>query len=472
MNAASGVAPHVAAVFPRGEAIRNFVYTGAMDEVRASARLTILSVLPSTDVADDLRRHADAVVELREVPERWPVRFSRELLDLAHGRWLWSAAAQERWRLRDAEATTAASKAKRVLKKALAVPLATRGGVERLSSLERVTSRALRNTDEYTALFTRHRPSLVFNGSHVHSRVAVQAVQAAQWLGIPTATFIFSWDNLTSQGRVLPAYDHYLVWSEAIRDQMLDIYRKVTPSQITVTGTPQFDFHFRPEYHWTRQEFCARVGADPTRPIVLYSTGMANHMPGEPRIVEGIADMLRDDPSLRDAQLLLRVYPKDLTGRFDDLRARRDDILFQKVPWEPRWLTPKADDAFLLTNSVRHADVGINVASTMTLELCMFDRPVVNVGYNPPGMDIAPVDYRRYYEFDHYRPVIESGAVMLAASETDMRSMLRRALSNPGEQRDARRSLIARMFGATLDGRSSHRCAEALLALASAPPPR
>ena len=67
-----------------------------------------------------------------------------------------------------------------------------------------------------------------------------------------------------------------VVWNAQLRDQLVAIYDEVSPAQVTVTGTPQFDFHFRREFHWTRAEFCRRVGADPTRPLVLYSTGMAN----------------------------------------------------------------------------------------------------------------------------------------------------------------------------------------------------
>jgi hypothetical protein len=461
----------IVAILPRGEAIRTFVYSGTLDEVRTAARVSLLSVLPSPDVADLLRARADDLIELRDIPERWPVRFTREMLDLAHGRWLWTKASQERWMLRDAEANTPASRLKRLVKTSVARAFATRGGVRSLSRFERSVSRALRDSDEFTRLFERTRPSLVFNASHVHSRVAVQAVQAAQWLGIPTATFIFSWDNLTSQGRVLPEYDHYLVWNEEIRDQLLRIYDNLRPSQVTVTGTPQFDFHFRPELHWSREHFCGSVGADPGRPIVLYTTGMPNHMPGEPRFVEGIADMLRDSPDrYRLAQLLVRVYPKDTTGRFDELRARRPDILFQRVPWEPNWLTPLEEDAHVLTNTLRHCAVGINVASTITLELCMFDKPAINVGYNPPGVDIRPVDYPRYYFFDHYRPVVESGAIMLAGSEEQMRTMLARALNDPGEQREAREALVRRMFGNTLDGLSAHRCARRLIELATGQP--
>src|SRR5262249_11306894 len=281
---------------------------------------------------------------------------------------------------------------------------------------------------------------------------ALPAVKAARWLGIPTAAFIFSWDNLTSQGRIIPSYDFYIVWSDAIREQLLRIYPYVRREQVVVTGTPQFDFHFRPEFQWSREEFCRAVCADPARPIVLYSTGMPNHMPGEEVIVERIAGILGELRTPEAPQLLVRVYPKDRTSRFDDLRRRRGDILFQDVPWEPNWLTPHISDCYLLTNTLRHVAVGINVASTVSLELCMFDKPVINVGYNPPGVDISPIDYRRYYQFDHYRPVVESGAVEVAVSEDDLRDKLRNALSEPERRSEHRSRLLRGMFGSTLDG--------------------
>ena len=461
-----GDRPRLAVILPRGEAIRNFVYTGALDEVAREAEVTLLSVMPSGDVQDLLCARYQNVLQLREIRERRIVGSIREILDTAHGRWLWSKAAQERWRLRDLEANTSGLRLKRWAKKFACYPFTNPAGLDLLSRIERISSRRLRTTDEYVRLFRELKPSLVFNGSHVHSRVAIQAVQAAQWLGIPAATFIFSWDNLTSQGRIIPLYDYYLVWNEMIRDQLLQIYGSIRQEQVIVTGTPQFDFHFRREFYWTREEFCARVGADPSRPIVLYSTGMANHMPGEPQIVEAIGAMLREMTDLGPPQLLVRVYPKDLTGRFEETRRRNPDILFPEVPWEPAWLTPKIEDAYLLTNTLRHVAAGVNVASTISLELCMFDKPVINVGYNPPGLDVSPVDYRRYYEFDHYRPVVESGAVMLAGSESEMREMLRRALVEPQTESGRRRALIKKMFGNALDGYSGVRVAGSLLQVA------
>jgi hypothetical protein len=464
----------IVAILPRGEAIRNFVYTGAVEEAARNAEIDILSVVPSSQIGDLLRERYPSVTELSPVGEHRLVGMVRDLLDMAHGRWLWSEAAKERWRLRDEEAHTRALWLKRTLKKGLCYPFASRVGLALLSKAETASSRWLRTTDEYVHLLERLQPTLVFNASHVHSHIANPVIHAARELGIPTAAFIFSWDNLTSQGRIMPPYDYYLVWNEAIRDQLLEIYDSVAPHQVFVTGTPQFDFLFRPEYSWSREEFCRRVGADARRPIVLYSTGMPNHMPDEPAIVEGIADVVRGMTDLGPPQLLVRVYPKDQTGRFGDLARRRPDILFPKVPWEPEWQTPTLEDAYLFTSTLKHSAVGINIASTVTLELCMLDKPVINVSYQPGERTggYAHVDYRRYYQFDHYRPVVQSGAVTVASSEEEMGDLLRAALVDPGRHGDQRRSLIATMFGAKLDGYSAVRVADRLVRLAEVGSPK
>jgi hypothetical protein len=164
--------------------------------------------------------------------------------------------------------------------------------------------------------------------------------------------------------------------------------------------------------------------------------------------------------------LLVRVYPKDKTGRFEAVKRRSPDILFPEVPWEPAWLTPNLEDSYLLTNMLRHASVGVNVASTISLELCMFDKPVINVGFNPHGIDTELVDYARYYEFDHYRPVVASGAVKVVSSKEELSAMLKQALANPSTGRAERLNLVRSMFGDTLDGCSSERVAQTLISLA------
>lgn len=456
----------IVALIPRGEVIRNFVYSGTFGALSADADLNLLTIEANREIDAALREQFGTTFPLVENPERWVVRFQREILDLSHNRWVWSRAAQERHRLRDAEAVTIAEKSKRFVKKSLALPFANRAGLDFLGSLERTSSRLFRPDRHYEELYRELKPTLVFNGSHVHSRNAIQAVQAAQWMGIPTATFIFSWDNLTSQGRITLPYDHFLVWNQSLKRQLLEMYDWIREDQVFVTGTPQFDFHFDPKYYLDRHEYCRSVGADPARPIVLYTTGMANHMPGEPEIVEQIADMLNKRSGDARPQLLVRVYGKDRTGRFDELKGRRRDILFPDVSWESSWLTPKPEDSPALVNALRHCSLGINVASTVSLELCMFNRPVINVGYNPESVPTEVLSYADYYEFDHYRPIVESGAVSVAHDPDEMRRLINEALDAPDARLCERTKLIRKMFGSTLDGRSHLRVAEVLLELA------
>lgn len=456
----------VVALIPRGEVIRNFVYTSCLNQVAEQAKLSLLTISPNAEMNRMLRAQFENVRELENLNEQWLVRFEREILDMAHGRWLWSNAARERWRRRDSEATTLRQQSVRTVKKIASYPFASRAGLRTLSKIERASSRWLRTTDLYLDLFKQLKPSLVFNGSHIHSRVATQAVQAAQWLGIPTTTFIFSWDNLTSQGRIMLPYDYFLVWNETLRKQLLEMYEWIRPEQVFVTGTPQFDFHFRTEFHWSREEFCSFAGADATRPIILYTTGMANQMPNEPEIVEDIANILNEFDCSCRPQLLVRIYPKDLTGRFEELKNRRKDILFPPVAWEAAWLTPKYEDSYALVNALRHAALGINVASTISLELCMFDKPVINVGYNPQSVSQETVSYADYYEFDHYKPIVESGAVRVARNREQMKDFIFQGLATPSEFTRERQALIEKMFGSTLDGKSGSRVANKLLELA------
>ncbi|MBX7060243.1 MAG: UDP-N-acetyl glucosamine 2-epimerase [Pyrinomonadaceae bacterium] len=456
----------VVAIVPRGEVMRNFVHSGCFEKIAESCELSLLTVVQDAGISNSSGQAYATQYPLDHVVERWPVRFQREILDMAHGRWIWSAAARERWRIRDREARSIRDKTFRWLKKIIAAPFSNPIGLKILSRSERLSSRMFMSSDRYAELFRSIRPSLVFNGSHIHSAIATPAVQAAQWLGIPTATFIFSWDNLTSQGRILLPYDYFLVWNEELKRQLLEMYPWIKPENVYVTGSPQFDFHFRPEFYLSREQFCEEIGADPGRPIVLYSTGMANHMPSEPEIVESIADLLLEYSEEQRPQLLVRVYAKDLTGRFDELRERRRDVLFQRVRWNAEWLTPTPEDSFGLVNALRHASVGINIASTISLELCMFDKPVINVGFDAPGQNDLELRNALFYSYEHYRPLVESGAVQVAYSIEEMRTLLRDALRVPQKAQNERRQLIDRMFGQTLDGQAAHRIAAKLIDLA------
>ncbi len=122
-----------------------------------------------------------------------------------------------------------------------------------MTRLEQRASLRTSDTREFEAAVRAHPPDLVFNCSHIHGIAGELPLKVAHRMGIPTAGFIFSWDNLTSRSRIFVPYDHWLVWHEGMKRQLLEIYPEIPPERVHVTGTPQFDYHFKPEYDLGRR---------------------------------------------------------------------------------------------------------------------------------------------------------------------------------------------------------------------------
>ncbi len=465
---ASGERPHVVLVVPRGEAVRNFLYSSTLDHLAAKARVTVLSVVDDPSFSARFSDRAERVLPLAEHAQHPLTARLRTLTENAHDRWLWSKVAQNNWELRDRRAAERGERFSRLLVKAAARTLGNRPTLEALTRLEQELAWRLRPTREFDRLFAELRPDLVFNGSHIHGMAGELPLRVAHRMGIPTAGFIFSWDNLTSRSRIFVPYDDYLVWHQGMERQLRSIYPHVPAERVHVTGTPQFDFHLRPELELSRAELAELVGIDPARPYVLYTTGIDNHFYQEHLHVETVIRLLAELPLEPRPQLVVRTYVKGTSAEMLAIGERGlPGVVFPPVLWEPRWQTPLPEDLRIYSNLLRHAAMGINAASTVSLELILFDKPVINLDFDPPGSGLPwCLGYSRHIHLDHYWPVAESGAVMVARSVDDVRAMLHRGLTAPAADQAARRRFLAETFGPTLDGRSGERVAATLLALA------
>ena len=213
-------------ILPRGEAIRNFLYSDTLTHLSQHADVTLLSVVGGS-IVDRLRSGPEQLLELTYYAPHPAVAHLRGLIDLAHFRWLSSEVARETLKRRVTEAPDYATGVKRRIVNALTALAANRPSLELLDSIERRVSWKLRPTDYFAQLFRELRPSVVFNGSHIHGPAAEEPLRAAHHLGIPTAGFIFSWDNLTSRGRILAPYDYFFVWNKGMKDQLLRLYPRI-----------------------------------------------------------------------------------------------------------------------------------------------------------------------------------------------------------------------------------------------------
>jgi hypothetical protein len=463
--------PHIVMVVARGEAVRNFIFSDTLRTLSQSARVTLLSRVEHGESITHARPFVDAVFPLNDYRPASLVAFFHDTIHTAHYRWMWTEAVKYYWgRHDDRVRGNAWEFFKLWLARFFSIPFANRPMLKLGTKIDRWLHWQFRPTRDFDTLFNQLQPDLVFNCSHIHGPQADLPVLVAHALGIKTAAFLFSWDNLTSRSRILVPYDHFLIWTEGIKREFHGLYPEVDPSRVTVTGTPQFDFHFDLRFELGREELCQRVGLDASRLFILYTTGMNPDFSDEHRTVRAVIDYLQTFKKEERPQLLVRTYIKGNSPEMlvlgEEMRGH-PDVVFPPILWEKQWVMPLHEDLYVYSNLLRHCVLGINGASTVTLELMMMDKPVINLAFEPPGSTLPHyMRFSRHIDYEHYRPVAASGGVMVARSVDELKQMILRGLAQPEADREARARFVSAMFGSTLDGGSGRRAAQTLLEIA------
>ncbi|MGD9901843.1 MAG: hypothetical protein AB7U83_00130 [Vicinamibacterales bacterium] len=439
-------------LLPDGVGVRNFLLTAFVRDMSQVDDVWMLDVVPE-HLQPVYRPHAGRARSARLSPYTESVAAAGLRYALAYAHMFWADTRAMRFSLglgtRGSWKTRGMHRAAR-LAGALA---ASRRGIRLLARAHAAVVARSSNVAGYERLFREIRPDVLFC-SHQRPPVVIPAVIAARSLGIPTATFIFSWDNLCGKGRIPAPFDHFLVWSAHMRDELRTYYPDVPADRIHVVGTPQFDFYADPALAWSREEFFARIGADPARPLVCYSGGDIGNSPEDQHHLRLLVEHVRAGRIRRDTQVLLRPAPVDDGSRFAAVCRDHPDVIVRQPEWvrtgTHNWdqILPLPADARFLANLTRHADVNVNLGSTMTLDFAIHDRPVVNVAFDvasPPPFGTPLWDH--HYRFEHYRPVIELGAARFARSSEEMAEQVQAYLDDPGLDRDGRRRLVDLQLG-------------------------
>jgi hypothetical protein len=343
---------------------------------------------------------------------------------------------------------------------------ANRDDFPRLEHREReILLRTYPHAGEYECRLRSHGADLVVSTlPHAHEEAPPAIV--ARHLGIPVAAWINSWDNLTSKPAYYTGYDHYFLWSERMRSDLLHYYPEAAGATVDVTGVPHFDWYRQEALRMTREELCARYGFDPRRPLVFYGTATPHLAPAEHLVVQRLAQDLQEAEALGFPQLLVRLHPGEAGGRFQDWRPGPAVALQQPGQRGHGSLgaycpTPQENREFV--SSIAHADVVVNLASTLTLDAALCDRPVVNIAFDLSSDRSFQAAIDEYYTaYDHYRTVAETRAVRLARSPAELMNAVETYIRDPALDREGRRRLVDLWCG-PFDGASGRRLALALL---------
>lgn len=432
---------------PDGIGVRNFILSPFLKRQAAAGDVHVVHQIPSNLLPmyqaglQDVHWHEFS--PYRETPASFTLRYG-----LAYAQMYWADTKSMRYHLRRVSAhgswrTKAADRAARVLGRLAASP----AHIKRLERWHCAVRRRKPEVDRWKRLFEQLKPSVLFC-SHQRPPIILPAVLAARECGLPTATFIFSWDNMTSKGRIAVPFDHYLVWSDLMRQELLRYYPDVAANQVHIVGTPQFDPYADESVRWSRDEFFSRIDGDPNRPLICFSGNNSVNGKEDPHQLRVLLEFIRSGRVKANPQVVLRPAPTDSGRRFDALRRDYPELLYAPPAWtnqRDEWdqVLPEPHDIPLLANLILHSDLNVNFGSTMTLDFAVHDKPVVNAAFDvtsPYAFGMPCYDYCMQY--DHYRPVAELQSSRFARTEDQLAEYVNLYLANPAIDREGRRRLV------------------------------
>lgn len=335
-------------------------------------------------------------------------------------------------------------------------------------------------------LFERYRPDLVITGSPGYYRPDEVVLQEAARRGVPSVAVIYGWDNPTTKGYKAVEPNLVVAWSERMRREVVR-YHDVAPDRVVVGGVPHWDHYLAEAGLPAREEFFDRLGLDPGRRLVVFAlfVPFTHDFPNR-ELSEALAEATAGGELGDDVQLVIRVHPNAMRPAarqdreaIEAITARHEHVFVNLPETIAEDLDhPSPEDARVLGGLIKHADVLVNVFSTTTLEACLVDTPIVMVGPTAHLRDVdeqaATGSLARIEDFQHLRPVVDSGAARIARDRRELVAHVRAYLHDGSLERDERARLAKDICGPA-DGAAGRRTGllllEQLRSAASGTPP-
>ncbi len=311
----------------------------------------------------------------------------------------------------------------------------------------------------FEVLFEKYKPTLIFS-TDIQNEYDIRLMVEARNRGVSVISMVRSWDNLTSKGLVRFIPQKLLVHSSTVGDEAVRL-QGIPRENVEIVGIPHYDFYTSGQ-RTEREPFFKRIGGDPSKKTLLFvpiGDRFFSHNTVDREVLEIIDKNLPNN-----FQILVRFPPADNVRELET-KKNYGRIIFDRPSTRFEVLKDtelsKKDDEHL-ADSLYYSDLIVSGLSTMCIDGCVFNKPVILVGFD--GYNPRPYfeSIRRCYDYDHFKPILESGGVRYAQNPGELVHFMKYYIEDPGRDRIGREKVVA-LECFKVDGKSSERLAKVLI---------
>lgn len=327
-----------------------------------------------------------------------------------------------------------------------------------LTNALRQIGNVLTGSSRVNELFDRHQPALLFS-TDLQNEADVWCIASARRRGIQTIGMVRSWDNLSAKGIIRYVTDMVVVNNELIKHEAIR-WNFVPAERIRVVGIPHYDRYVRGPAK-SRPEFLKECSLDPNKKTILFAPIGERYMPNK-TIDQEILGILAE----HDVNIIVRMPPTDI-AKIQVLQNAKAQIFFDDAgerSWKRGGSAPSRkaseigdEDEERLINELLWSDCVVTGLSTIMIDGAVFDKPIVSVCFDKPEWNYWE-SFRRYHEYDHVKPVLQSGGVRIVYSPDELRTAVREYLVHPEKDSEGRKRIVGEQTF-RFDGQSTKRLA-------------
>lgn len=314
----------------------------------------------------------------------------------------------------------------------------------------------------FDAYIEKYKPDL-FLATDMFDPNNVEFLKAAEKHHIPTMGFVRSWDNTSTKHYLRVVPDLIIAHNELERVE-LGRFHNVSPGRVRLSGVPHFEKYlsYKPI---SREAFCAEMGIDPKKRIIVFSPGGPMFIDTDWQFCEILKQLYEEKKIPQDVHIIIRPHPQ-LTP--DLSRFTPNEHMTIDLPKTVRLrdglvgieLAPGVVDH--LADTLYHMDLLVNVISTIIVEASIFNKPVITLAFNGWEKNVPFIRSVERIQLEEWPATVYPDVTPFVKSKEELALWINRFLEHPDILQEKRKQFVENHCY-KFDGKSGERIADIVL---------